>query len=150
MISFLFLKRFFTKRTAIIAGAVAVFLIGAGLLWRQQIAGLYDRATDSPPTILFTWFPDRPTTLKDFEGDLKITDDRGLDFTTYRFTVEEINKTVDLPIEGLIGREYEQKIYLGLIADKPIFQQKKQATIVISIADNRGQKTTVRRVVYLK
>ena len=145
-----FLGRYLTRKNIIIAGAVLGVLIIGGVILRRQIAATYVRLTDSPPTIIFTWFPEKPSTLKDIDGTLKITDDYGLDFTTYRLTIEEINKTIDLPIEGLIGKNYEQKIYLGLISDNPIFRQKKQATIIISIADDRGQKTTVRRVIPLK
>jgi len=105
---------------------------------------------DLPPVVDLTWMPLGPLDLRDFRGRLTMSDDRALDFKTYRFRVVELDKTVDLPIPGMIGKEYAQDVFLALIADDPRLADKSRLTIEVSIADDGGQVTSIRRIVPLK
>ena len=135
---------------ASLAGVVVVVLSSVILIQSQGgLKAWWNSQFDAPPNITFVWTPETPTSLREFTGFLTMDDDQGLDFSTYRFTVEEINKTVDFGVTGVMGTRYETKIYLALIADNPVFKTTRQATVVVSIADLKGQTTTIRRVVKL-
>ncbi|MEK7264472.1 MAG: hypothetical protein AAB227_00085, partial [Pseudomonadota bacterium] len=79
-----------------------------------------------------------------------LKDDYGLDFTTYRMRLVEIDKTIDLPIDGLIGMDYEQSVSFSLIADNPKLSGKDKLTVEIEVADDRGQRSTLTRVISIK
>lgn len=111
---------------------------------------LNQRDEDTPPVIEFTWSPLGPVDLKEMRGFLKITDDYALNFTTYRMEVRELGRSYDLPIEGLIGREYEQPISLGLLASDPGLAGRDRITVRFSIEDDRGQAAELERVIHLK
>ncbi len=135
-----------------LAVAAAIFVLAAtGTLflldWKKMAAV---RSEDLPPTIDFTWTPLGALDLKDFRGYLTMKDDYSLDFTTYRFTIVELNKTVDLPIPGMIGKEYDSPVSLALLADRPELAEKDRITVRISIADDKGQKTEIERTIRLK
>lgn len=105
---------------------------------------------DTPPKIEFTWTPAGAVSLYDMRANLSIVDDHGIDFTTYRMHLVEIDRTIDLPIPGLMGREYEQPISFSLIADNPKLVGKDKLTVEISVADDKGQVSTLTRVIDLK
>ncbi|MFA6603222.1 MAG: hypothetical protein WCT10_00075 [Patescibacteria group bacterium] len=138
-----------TIRLLPLIAAVAVLAVMTVIAIR---AGLREAAPgpDLPPVIDLTWTPLGPLDLRDFKGRLTISDDRALDFTTYRFRLVELDKTVDLPIPGMMGKEYGQDIFLGLIASDPKLADKSRLTIEVSIKDDAGQQTSIRRVVRLK
>jgi hypothetical protein len=132
--------------------AVAVLVLGATgtiFLMQQKALGA-KRLEDLPPVIEFTWQPLGRLELKDFRGFLKMRDDYALDFTTYRFRIEELDKTLDLPIDGMIGREYESPVSLSLLSGDPRLAEKDQLNIEISIADDRGQEAVSRHTVLIK
>lgn len=136
-------------RTASLAVSLAVLAV-MGWLLIGSIASDGARPTDAPPQIEFTWTPLGPLTLQEFKGTLVLRDDFGLDFTTYRFRIVELDKTVDMPIEGLVGKEYETDIFLSWLAENPKILELDRLTIEISVADDRGQMTSISRVVRLK
>ena len=88
--------------------------------------------------------------MKEMRGFLTLKDDYGLDFTTYRMRLVEIDKTIDLPIDGLIGMDYEQSVSFSLIADNPKLSGKDKLTVEIEVADDRGQRSTLTRVISIK
>jgi hypothetical protein len=129
--------------------AVAVLAVMTTLVVRDGIRQAAP-GPDLPPAIDLTWTPLGPLDLRDFKGRLTMSDDRALDFTTYRFRIVELDKTVDLPIPGMIGKEYAQDVFLGLVAGDPKLADKSRLTIEVSVADDAGQTTSIRRVVRLK
>lgn len=134
--------------TAIPLGLGIAILVVMGFIITSDTKKLTARPEDLPPRIEFTWSPAGPVDLKEMRGYLSIKDDYGLDFKTYRMRLVEVDKTIDLPIEGLIGKEYEAPVSFALIADNP--RLNGRLTVEISIADDRGQKSTLTRVITLK
>lgn len=108
------------------------------------------RGEDTPPVIDLTWTPLGPTDLTDFRGYLKMRDDYALDFTAYRFSIAEIGIDLDMPIDGLIGKEYETPISLALLANRADIWNHSRLTIKISIADDKGQTASIERVVRIR
>ena len=104
-------KRKFVDYLPIVLGALILLAVGA--IAAEEHLTLFSRGTDRPPTIEVTWTPIGRVSLFEMQGHLKIVDDYALDFTTYRMTIKEIDRTIDLPIDGLVGREYEQDISLS-------------------------------------
>lgn len=141
-------KRTFVDYLPIVLGALILLAVGA--IASEEHLTLFSRGTDRPPTIEFTWTPIGRVSLFEMQGHLKIVDDYALDFTTYRLTIKEIDKTIDLPIDGLVGREYEQDISLSYLANDAILNLKKTATLEFSISDDKGQKTTLVKEIKLK
>jgi hypothetical protein len=137
------------KRWATFAVALAVLGVMGFIMSRDSRASI-TRRDDLPPVIDFTWTPVEPDDLRDVRGFLSIKDDYGLDFRTYKMRVVEMNKEWGLPIDGLVGKDYEQPISLGLIADRPEIADSGQVTLEFSIADDRGQKSTITRVIRLR
>ncbi len=135
--------------TAPVILSVAILLV-MGLIVAKDSNLFFTRGKDLPPTIDFTWSPAGAVSLKEMKGYLVIRDDYGLDFKTYRMHLVELDKTLDLPIDGLIGKDYEQPISFSLIADDPHLRGKDKLTVEISIADDRGQKTSIERVIHLQ
>jgi hypothetical protein len=131
-------------------GLSALILVVMGVIIAKDTRALMMRKEDTPPVIDFTWTPAGDVNLKEMRGFLTIKDDYAIDFTTYRFTIVEIGKTFDLPIDGLIGREYEQPVSLSLIADRPEVLRQQKLTVEVEVADDRGQKSTITRVIKLK
>jgi hypothetical protein len=134
---------------AIFIGSLAV-LAYMGRLIAKDSGFFTQRLKDEPPQIEFTWTPLGPLDLKDMKGTLTMKDDYALDFTTYRFKIVELDKTLDMPIDGLAGNEYESNVYLALLADDPRLTGLDRLTLEISVADDRGQRTTIDRVVRVK
>jgi len=121
-----------------------------GFVWQRDYQKLMTRTEDTPPVIDFTWTPTEPSDLRDLRGFLTMKDDYALDFKTYKMRIVEMNKEWDLPIDGMIGRDYEQPISLGLIADKPEIQEARMVTIQFSISDDKGHRSTIERIIRLK
>ena len=141
------------KRKVIAAAPVvlaSVILLVMVFIIAKDTRVLRTRNEDLPPTIDFTWSPAGAISLRDMKGYLVIRDDYALDFTTYRMRLVELDKTVDLPIEGMIGKDYEQPIFFSLIAGDPHLIGKDKLTVQISIADDKGQKTSIERVIRLR
>ncbi len=139
------------KRLSLLLGLVVLAVMGTVILTdRSRLQRTCGVGEDLPPVIEFTWTPLGPLDLKDFRGFLKMRDDCALDFATYRFRIAELDKTLDLPIDGMIGREYESPVALGLLADNPKLADKDRLTIEISVADDKGQETKIERTVRLK
>jgi hypothetical protein len=106
---------------------------------------------DQPPEVDFTWTPSGAVTLREMVGKLSLKDDRALDFKTYKMYLVELDKTVTLPMaESLIGREYTDTLSFSLQADNPRLIGKDKLTVRIEIADNKGQKTEIERIIKLK
>ena len=62
----------------------------------------------------------------------------------------ELDRTLDLPIEGLLGREYEQPISLSLIANNAVLINKGEVNVEISVADDAGHETSIVKTIKLK
>jgi len=138
-------------KMAALAASLAVLAVIGGLVIRDMLPRRPDaRRTDAPPEIEFTWTPRRALTLNEFKGSLSLKDDHALDFSTYKFRIVELDKTIGLPIEGLVGKEYTSDIYLSLLANDYRVMNSDQLTFEISISDDRGQNTAITRVVRLK
>lgn len=135
-------------KTATFVAAVLV-LVAMGFVVIRDSRAMLRRSEDLPPVIDFTWTPLEPTDLRDVRGFLSIKDDYGLDFKSYRMRIAELDKEWGLPIDGLVGKDYEQPISLGLIADRPEIADRHQVTVEFSIADDRGQKASITRVIKL-
>jgi hypothetical protein len=124
--------------------AVAILVVVA-LIRSDTVGRMAERGSDNPPTIEFTWSPASPADLNEVRGKLFISDDYGLDFTTYEMTLVELERSLDLPIEGLVGKQYEQDIFLGLVAEEFAATGAGHLTLEFVIADDRGQWTEVTR-----
>lgn len=129
--------------------AVAILVVMAVITVRDT-ARLTGRDQDLPPRIEFSWSPAGAVSLKEMRGFLTIKDDYALDFTTYKMYLHELDKTLDLPIEGLVGKDYEQQVSFSLIADNPRLHDRDRLTVEISIADDRGQTAAITRIISLK
>lgn len=141
-------KRTFVDYLPIVLGALILLAVAA--IAAEEHLTLFSRGTDRPPTIEFTWMPIGRVSLFEMKGHLRMVDDYALDFTTYRMTIKEIDKTIDLPIDGLVGREYEQDISLSYLANDAVLNSRKTVTIEFTIADDKGQKTTLVKEIKLK
>ncbi|MEY4744936.1 MAG: hypothetical protein RL272_881 [Candidatus Parcubacteria bacterium] len=141
------LKEKLTSAAVPMALGLAILAV-MGLIAASDTRKLTARSEDLPPRIEFTWSPAGAVDLKDMHGFLTLKDDYALDFKTYRMRLVEVDKTIDLPIDGLIGKDYEQPVSLGLVAGNP--RLNGRLTVEISIADDRGQKSTLTRVITLK
>lgn len=106
---------------------------------------------DKPPSIEFTWeSADEPVSLREFEGKLVMSDDRGLDFTAYRMEIAETGTSYDLPIDGLSGKRYEQDIYFAWLAENADVAAAKKATVTFAIKDDAGQESSLTREIPLR
>lgn len=136
------------KRNWPVVASVAVLLLMMFVIARDfTIAG---RKEDLPPVIDFTWTPVGPVDLREMKGFLTMRDDYALDFTTYQMKIVELDRTFGLPIDGVIGKDYEQMVSLSLFADNGTLLEKGRVTLQFSIADDKGQVTTIERVMKLK
>lgn len=143
------LKEKITASAVSVALAIAILAV-MGLIMTRDTRTLSARGDDAPPKIEFSWSPAGPVSLREMKGFLTIKDDYGIDFTSYRMRLPELDKTLDLPIDGLIGKDYEQPISFSLLADNPKLRGHDRLTVEISVADDRGQKATLTRVIMLK
>jgi len=137
------------KRWATFGAALAVLGV-MGLIIIRDSRAMMTRRDDLPPVVDFTWTPVEPADLREVRGFLSMKDDYGLDFKTYRMRIVEMDKEWGLPIDGLMGKDYEQPISLGLIDDRPEIADSRQVTIEFSIADDRGHATSITRVIRLR
>lgn len=128
----------------------AVFVVG--LLAIEHHKGIEDaaRGEDKPPEVDFTWKPVGRVSLKDMVGTVKLKDDHALDFSTYKIRIVELGREIELPIEGVIGREYKQDISLAMFAGNLELLKRGEMTIQVEVADDAGQMTQIERVVKLK
>jgi hypothetical protein len=143
-------KRKFTY--IFLASVVICAALAVGLLYVKEfsLTSLPAPFGDAPPQITLTWSPEGAVDLATMKAHLHITDDRALDFSTYRLTVGEINRTIDLPIAGLIGRDYETDLSFSWLAHDPRLAGAGQMTVTISISDDHGHKSSITRVIPLK
>jgi hypothetical protein len=129
--------------------AAAVLAVMAAI-YANDSRAFYRRDRDLPPRIEFSWTPRGPVELEEMKGRLRIEDDYGLDFTTYRMHIREIGKTIDYPVRGVIGRTFEQDIFLSWLANNPKVREHNTLTLDFSIADDRGQEAKATHVIKLK
>jgi hypothetical protein len=129
---------------AVILGVVGTFYIKERIFQDAPAAG------DAPPTITFTWTPLGRVFLEDVRGKLHMTDDHGLDFTTYSMHIVEIDKTLDLPIPGLSGKDYEQDISFLQFATNVELLKRGQMTLEFRIKDDAGQETLLTKVIKVR
>jgi hypothetical protein len=131
--------------------SLAIAILGVmSIIVLRDSASIMKRNNDLPPIIDFTWTPIGPTDLREMKGFLSIKDDYALDFTTYKMRIVELDRSYDLPIDGMIGREYEQSVSLSLLADNDVLRQRGKVTVEFSIADDRGQSSTISRTIKLR
>jgi hypothetical protein len=136
----------------LVSTVLAVVILGVvGVSYGRDRLGLTERkGTDAPPAIEFTWTPLGRVFLEEIRGHVRMTDDHALDFTTYSMTVVEAQKTLDLPIPGLSGREYEQDISFVQFATNTDILRKGEVTIEFRIKDDAGQETVLSKVIKLR
>lgn len=128
---------------------LAILLV-MGVIITRDTRQLMERSDDMPPRIEFSWSPAGAVSLREMRGFVTLKDDYGIDFKTYRMRLVEVDKTIDLPIDGLIGKDYEQAISFSLLADHPKLSGKDKLTVEIEVADDRGQRSTLTRIIGLK
>jgi len=128
----------------------AVFVVGLLAVEYSKSLQTMARGADEPPTIDFTWTPIGRVDLKEMVGTVKLQDDHALDFSTYKVTIVEMGREITLPIDGVIGRDYEQKLSFAMYDGNLNLLKKQQMTLKIEVADDIGQKTEIERVVKLK
>ncbi len=140
------------KLLALLPFGIGVLILGVmALVATQRGRSLVARSHDTPPVIDFTWTPDQgAVSLMDAHALLTIKDDYGIDFTTYRMRLVELDKTLDMPIPGLIGKDYSQPVSFSLIADDPKLKGKHTLTVEITVADDKGQVSTLTKVMPLQ
>lgn len=143
------IKKLFSKSTVPVVLACVILVLMA-LITSKNTRRLITRSKDLPPTIEFTWAPAGPVDLREMKGFLTLKDDYAIDFTTYRLTIDELHKTIDLPIPGMIGKEYSSPISFSFIANDPRLLGLQHITVMIDIADDRGQKSSLTRNIDLK
>lgn len=108
-------------------------------------------SSDEPPTIEFTWSPAGAVSLMEMKAKLHLKDDHELDFPSYKMTLVEAGRELRLPLaDEIIGKEYEDTLSFSLIADDPQLYGEEKLTVQIEIADDRGQKTAIEKVIKLK
>jgi len=130
--------------------AASAIIATAAAFWAHDVLEYVARGEDAPPVVDFTWTPVGRVSLREMKGLVRIQDDHAIDFSTYRFRIVEIDRMLDLLLEGLMGREYEQPVSLSLIADDPVLRQRREVTIEVRVADDIGQEASVRKVIKLK
>jgi hypothetical protein len=128
----------------------AVFVVGLLVVEYSKSIQTMVRGTDEPPTIDFTWTPIGRVNLKEMVGTVKLEDDHALDFSTYKVTVMELNREIGLPVEGVIGRDYEQQMSFAMFDGNLELLKRQQMTLKVEVADDAGQKTEIEQVVKLK
>ncbi|KPJ85297.1 hypothetical protein AMJ57_03590 [Parcubacteria bacterium SG8_24] len=106
-------------------------------------------APDRPPVIEFFSDSPAPRPLRVTRGRVRLEDDRGLDFSTYRMTAVELGRTIRLPIEGMLATEYEQDISLALLLTEPGAGRLEYITLEFFVADDSGQGTILSERVEL-
>lgn len=136
----------------LVGSVVAYALLAVGFMYAKEISHVSLPAPfgDEPPRIVLTPVPEGEADLSTFKLHLRLTDDRALDFKTYRMTVGEIGRTIDMPVEGIIGRDYETDLSYSWLAGDARLAGSGRMTVTVSIADDRGQTTTVSKVIPLK
>lgn len=150
-------KRFFVV-LPVILGVLILGVVAVGALRDRDAAiGIAEsrfekkKGGDQPPEVDFTWTPSGAVTLREMVGRLSLKDDHALDFKTYKMYLVELDKTVTLPMaESLIGREYEDRISFSLQAENPQLIGKDKLTVQIEIADTKGNKTSIERIIKLR
>lgn len=129
--------------------AIAVIILVSLVAGRERLRFLF-RVGDTPPTVEFTFIPSKPISLHEVTAKVRVKDDHAIDFTTYRMTLVELERTLVLPIPGLVGKEYEQPVSFSLVADDPRIREAGKLTVIISVADDRGQSTEITRFIPLR
>jgi hypothetical protein len=136
----------------VVTSVLAVAIIGTvGIAYSREYFGFTARTGDDlPPTIEFTWTPLGRVFLEEIRGHVVIKDDHGLDFTSYAMRVVEAGKTLDLPIPGLSGKEYEQDISFLQFATNADILRKGEVTVEFRIKDDIGQETVLTKIIKLR
>lgn len=141
------MNNFFKHLPIILA---VILLLTMGFIFTQDVSRLSLPLKNESPLITFTWEPSGAVDLREMRGMLRMSDDKGIDFTSYRMTLVELNKTLDLPIPGLTGKEYEQPISFSLLAGDPRLLESKKLTVAIRVADMEGAEAELVQTIYLK
>jgi len=139
-------KRYFTLSTAIALGVILV----VGLLAMGDNVRYLARGEDKAPEVDFTWTPIGPVTLKEMVGHIHIKDDFALDFSRFDVRVVELDKTLEIMRDDVIGKEYEGDLFFAQFHEHPVLLKYGRMTLEISVADDRGQVTKIERVVKVK
>lgn len=139
------------RRSLLPFGIGLLVLVFLAVIASQRGRALLTRQHDNPPVIEFSWSPaEGPVSLAEASAVLHISDDYGIDFTTYRMRLVELDRTLDFPVEGVVGKDWTQPVSFSLVADDPKLQDVHTLTVEISVADDRGQVSTLTKVIPLK
>ena len=125
---------------------VAIILILAASEYGKSFSYAI-RGQDNKPTVDFTWTPLGRVRLTEMVGQVFLEDDYALDFSTFEVEVVELRKVLKIAREDLVGREYTDRVSFAQLAGNPEINARGQMTLRISVADDRGQKTEIERVV---
>ncbi len=139
-------RRLFTWPTAI-ALVVIVLVVMFALSDNFRYMA---RGEDNPPEVDFTWSPIGKVTLQEMVGHIHIKDDYALDFSTFEVRVVELDKTIEIFRDDVIGREYDGDVSFAIYHENPILLKYGRMTLEIKVADDRGQETRIERVVKIK
>lgn len=140
-----------TSRKILPFAIAVVILLAMALFATDAGRALLSGAKDNPPRIDFTWTDEgQPVSLAETSATLRITDDHGIDFTTYRMRLVELDRTLDFPVEGVVGKDWSQPVSFSLVADDPKLEGKKTLTVEITVADDKGQVSTLTKAMPLR
>lgn len=149
MFSIMTLKNDNLRIVSIVLAALILGVVGVTYV-KERLFQDAPGSADAPPTIEFAWTPLGRVFLEDVRGKVHMKDDHGLDFTTYSMHLVEANKTYDLPIEGMLGKEYEQDIAFTQFATDVSILRRGQLTVEFRIKDDAGQETVLTKVIKIR
>lgn len=142
------IKSLITKLPVLLAALILAVMV---VILSKDKASFFDQKSDLPPTIDFTWSPAGEVSLLEMKAKLKLSDDRALDFKTYKMTLVEINREIKLPMaESLIGKDYEDNLSFSLFASDPKLIGKEKLTVRIQISDTKGHSASIERIIKIK
>lgn len=137
-----------SRRLPLALGVIVLLVMAWIALKETPVLG--GRANDTPPSIEFTWTPIGRPELMDIRGKLRVVDDYGLDFSSYSMRIAEIEKTLDYPVPGVAGKEFEQDISFAQFAMHAVLLQKGEMTVEFRMKDDAGQEAMLSKVVKFK
>ena len=125
-------------------------LVLMGIIYVTDLSFLEFRGEDNPPTIEFTWTPLGRIDLIDMRGKLILIDYYALDFESYTMRIVELKMENGIPVEGLIGRVFEQDVSLSTLHENAILAKKGEVTLEFYIKDDVGQEAFLSKTIKIK
>ncbi|MFH2062731.1 MAG: hypothetical protein ABIJ46_01095 [bacterium] len=142
-----------TKKRRIISFPIVAAVIFIAVLVvadRWKSFSHLTRGQDNKPTVDFTWTPIGRVRLTEMVGMVRVQDDYAIDFSTLKVQVVELNKTIKISRDDLVGRDYEERVSFAMLAGNVEIASRGQMTLRISVADDAGQVTEIERVIKIE